>query len=81
MTAMLWWDKRDICMLTDIHNVPAESNFCNEGGKAIKPQIVMDYNHHMGYMDKGDRMANSYSIRHSSGEKFVFPSVRPGHSR
>ena len=30
-------------------------------GKAIKPQIVMDYNHHMGYVDKGDRMANSYS--------------------
>jgi len=40
----------------------AEGNFCNEGGKAIKPQIVMDYNYHMGYVDKGDRMANSYSI-------------------
>jgi len=23
----------------------------------------MDYNYHMGYVDKGDRMANSYSIR------------------
>ena len=22
----------------------------------------MDYNYHMGYVDKGDRMANSYSI-------------------
>ena len=41
---------------------PAEGNFCNEGGKAIKPQILMDYNHHKGYVDKGDRMANSYSI-------------------
>ena len=26
------------------------------------PQIVMDYNHHMCYMDKGDRIAKSYSI-------------------
>jgi len=51
-------------MLTNIHSAPAEGNFCNEGGKAIKPQIVMDYNHHMGYVDKGDRMANSYSISH-----------------
>ena len=46
----------------NIHNAPAEGNFCNEGGKAIKLQIVMDYNHHMGYVDKGDRIANSYSI-------------------
>jgi len=43
-------------MLTNIHNVAAEGNFCNEGGKALKPQIVTDYNHHMGYVDKGDRI-------------------------
>jgi len=60
--AILWRDKRDICMLTNIHNAPVEGNFCNEGGKAIKSQIVMDYNHPMGYVDKGDTMANSYSI-------------------
>jgi len=51
-------------MLTNIHNAPAEGNFCNEAGKAIKLQIVMEYNHHTGYVDKGDRMANSYSISH-----------------
>ena len=27
-----------------------------------KPQTVIDYNHHMRYMDKGNRMAISYSI-------------------
>jgi len=53
-------------MLTNIHNAPAEGNFCNGGGKAIQPQIVKDYNHHMGYVDKGDRMANSYSIGRST---------------
>ena len=62
LTAILWRDKTDICMLTNIHNASAEGNFCNEAGKAIKPHIVMDYNHHMGYVDKGDSMANSYSI-------------------
>ena len=61
LTAILWRDKRDVCMLTNIHNALAEGNFCNERGKAIKPQIVMDYNHHMGYVDKDDRMAKSYS--------------------
>ena len=54
----------DICMLTNIHNAPAEGVFCNEGGKVIEPQIVMDYNHRMGYVDKSDRMVSSYSISH-----------------
>jgi len=62
LTAILWRDKRDLCILTNIHNAPAEGSFCSEAGKAIKQQIMMDYNHHMGYVDKGDRMANSYSI-------------------
>jgi hypothetical protein len=42
-----------------------------------------DYNHHMGYVDKGDRMANSYSISHQTRkwtQKLFSPSVRSGHS-
>jgi hypothetical protein len=63
LIAILWWDKRDIHLLMNIHNAPAEVNFWSEGEEAIKPQIVMDYNHHMDHVDKDDRMANSYSIR------------------
>ena len=62
LTEILWRDKRDIRILTNMHDASAEGNFCNDNGRAIKPQIVADYNHHMGYVDKGDRMANSYSI-------------------
>ena len=62
LTAILLQDRRDICMLMNFHGVPAEGNFCFERGKVIKPQSVMDYNHHMGYVDKGDLIANSYSI-------------------
>jgi hypothetical protein len=63
LMAILWQDKTDICMLTNIHSAPVKGNFCNEVGKAINLQIVMDYNHHMGYVDKGDQMANRQSIR------------------
>jgi len=62
LTTILWRDKRDVRILTNIHDAPAEGNFCDTNGKAIKLQIVADYNRHMGYVDKGDRMANSYSI-------------------
>ena len=48
LTAILWRDKRDVRVLTNIHDPPAEGNFCNKNGKAIKPQIVADYNRHMG---------------------------------
>jgi len=60
---LLWWDKRDICMLMNIHDAPAGSNFCNGGGRAINPQIVMEYNRYMGYVNKRNKMANTYSIR------------------
>jgi hypothetical protein len=47
-----------------MHGAPAEDNFCDNNGKAIKPQIVADYNRHMGYVDKGDRMARTKKISH-----------------
>ena len=84
LTAILRRDKTDICMLTNIHNAPLEVNFCNGGGKAIKLQIVMDYNHHMVYVDKSDRMDNSYSISWRTfkwTKKIFLSSVRPGHSQ
>jgi len=36
LTAVLWWDKRDICMLTNIHEFPVEGSCSSEGGKVIK---------------------------------------------
>jgi len=50
-------------MLTNIHDAPAEGNFCNGGGTVIKLQSVMDYNCHMGYLNTRNKMANSYYIR------------------
>jgi len=29
LTAILWRDKRDVCVLTNIHNAPAEGNLCH----------------------------------------------------
>jgi hypothetical protein len=66
-----------------IFKAPAEGNFCNEGGKTIKPHIVKDYNLHMGYVDKGDKMGNSHNSRRTFKwkKKIVLSSVRPGGSK
>jgi hypothetical protein len=45
-----------------MHPAPKEGNYCDEYGNATRPKIIEDYNQHMGYVDKSDRMANSYSI-------------------
>jgi hypothetical protein len=44
-----------------MHRSPAEGNFCDKHGNAVKPAIVKDYNRHMGYVDKSDHMTDSYS--------------------
>jgi hypothetical protein len=38
---------------------PAEGNFCDEYGNAVKPAIVQDYNRRVVYVDKSDHMTNS----------------------
>jgi hypothetical protein len=60
---MVWRDKRDIHLLTNMHHPPANGNFCDEHGNPIKPEIIQDCNRHMRYVDLGDRMTYSYSIR------------------
>jgi hypothetical protein len=37
-------------------------NISPSGNKAVKPHVTEDYNAHMGFVDKFDRMVNSYGI-------------------
>ena len=60
LIAVVWRDKRNVCLLTNIHDPPTEGNYRDEHGNAIKPAIVVDYNHHIGHVDNADKMANSY---------------------
>jgi hypothetical protein len=66
-------------MLTNIHDPPSEGNFRDENGNAIKPTIVADYNRHMGYVDKANRLANSYTASRGTWKwtkKTLFPPVK-----
>jgi hypothetical protein len=52
----------NVNILTNMHSSPLECNFCDQHGKAMKPVIIQDYNRHIRYVDKSERMTNSYSI-------------------
>jgi hypothetical protein len=60
-TAVVWKDKCDVNMLTNIRDPPEEGNFCDESGKTLKPAVTEDNNRHTCYVDKSDKMVNSYS--------------------
>jgi hypothetical protein len=51
-----------VYVLSNIHHPPANGNFRDEHENATKFYIVKEYNTHMGYVDKSDRMSNTYSI-------------------
>jgi len=62
LRAVCWKDRQDVYILSNIHAPPVEGNFTQESGQAIKPCVVEDYNAYMGFVDKSDRMVNSYGI-------------------
>jgi hypothetical protein len=45
-----------------MHRPLAEDNFYAEHGEAHNPIFIEDYDRHMGYLNLGDRMADSYLI-------------------
>ena len=40
LTAVVWKDKRDVCLLTNIHYPPREGNYRDEHGNAIKLALL-----------------------------------------
>ena len=63
LTAVVWKDKREVCLLTNIHDPHREGNYSDEHGNTIRPAIVADFNRHMGHADNAGRMANSFTGR------------------
>ncbi|PSN39855.1 hypothetical protein C0J52_21000 [Blattella germanica] len=64
LCVVCWKDKREVYLLTNMHNPPASGHFVGDDGFAPKPLVIENYNTHMGYVDKSDRVTNSYGISH-----------------
>jgi len=62
LTTLVWKDRREVYVLTNMDPPPAEGNFCDKSNRPMKPHTVEWYNRHMGYIDNSDRIANSYMM-------------------
>jgi hypothetical protein len=57
LTTLVWKDRREVYILTNMDPPPAEGNFCDNSNRPVKPHIM-----EQGYVDNSDRMSNSYSM-------------------
>ena len=48
LNALVWKDKWEVYMLTNIDPTKAEGNFFDDNSHPMKPHIVERYNWHMG---------------------------------
>jgi hypothetical protein len=55
-------DKCDVYVLTNMHSPSVDGIFRDESGHALKPHVIKDYHAYMSFVDKSDRMVNSYRI-------------------
>jgi hypothetical protein len=60
LRATRWKDRCDVYILINMHIPPVKGNFTIESGSAIKPCAAEDYIAYMGFVDKSDRMVNSF---------------------
>ncbi|XP_014486867.1 PREDICTED: piggyBac transposable element-derived protein 4-like isoform X2 [Dinoponera quadriceps] len=63
MAAIKWKDKKDVVLLTTMHNldfVETEKTNLYTGQKSFKPTVVIDYDKNMGGVDVGDQMLSKF---------------------
>lgn len=58
----IWKDKQDMHVLTNVYQPTAEANLCDRSGIGHKPANVEDCSQYTGYVNRQERMANSYSV-------------------
>lgn len=67
MTACIWRDRRDVLMLTTMHNMSVTTVLKRPKGERDKrplscPTCIADYNQHMGGVDLMDQQLSYYSL-------------------
>ena len=59
-TVLVFKDRREVYMLTNIEPPPLDGNFSENRNRPVKPHIMEPFNWHMGYIENSDSMTNSY---------------------
>ena len=78
LTALIWKDRQEVYMLTNMDSPPTEGNFCDDSNCPMKPNILEQYNRHVGYIYSSDRMAIGYLMIQRTFKWTNFSPPPPG---
>ncbi|KAJ8941651.1 hypothetical protein NQ314_010295 [Rhamnusium bicolor] len=65
---MKWRDKRDVCLISTVHNIETQE-VATKSGPKVQPKAVIDYNHTMGGVSRVDQHLADYSLSRKRGKK------------
>lgn len=69
LMAIQWKDKKDVTLLSSVHNCAMKS-VVKRGKRKDKPVVVVDYNDTMGGVDRVDQHLADYPIPRKRGKKY-----------
>jgi len=70
MIALKWKDKKDVCLMSTVHNAASSIVKTKGGQEILKPNLVLDYNHTMGGVDKADQELTYYPVMRKQQKRY-----------
>ena len=70
MMALRWKDKKDVCILSTVHNASCSVAKTKAGKDVNKLNAVLDHNHTMGGVDKTDHEMTFYPITRKQQKRY-----------
>ncbi|XP_044147115.1 piggyBac transposable element-derived protein 4-like [Bufo gargarizans] len=67
MMAMRWQDKKDVCLMSTVHNTSTAMVHTKGGKDVLKPQVVIDYNYTVG----GNQAITFYPAMHKEQKQIL----------
>ncbi|XP_067121319.1 piggyBac transposable element-derived protein 4-like [Centruroides vittatus] len=76
LMALKWVSKREVYMLSTIHDDSMKTNSNNSKHLATKPKVIFDYNSGMGGVDLSDQRITDYSLAKKRTTKYYIKMFR-----
>lgn len=70
MMAIRWRDKKDVCLMSTVHNTSTATVHTKGGKDVLKPQVIIDYNCTMGGVDRADQAMTFYPTMRKQQKKY-----------
>jgi len=70
MMALRWKDKKDVCVMSTVHNATSLAAKTKGGKDTVKPNVVLAYNGTMGGVDKADQELTFYPVMRKQQKRY-----------